>query len=271
MSDKPIKKLFSKHKGLSVVIIAIASLSILSLLSYLIWDKDLLKWQRQNLPNLNKPLIIKGIVQLGKAWLLVWLLFCWALLTTCRKKALIALIALFLIMFIVFPLKATTNRLRPNKVSSNSTQLNNESYAFHCLSFPSGDTASVFAVAAAILPFIGWPARTIAFALASLIGILRVVYFAHYLSDIFAGAAIGIIAGYLAYQLIASVPILSKFLLELVDRKIILAVVVLIPMIIAISKGLDDLFIFSIFYPPLVIIVYLWSKVKKTYLASNTF
>lgn len=269
MKDKAIKNLFSNNKGLSITIIAVAALSILSLLSYMFWDQNLLTWQRQNLEHFNKPLVIKAVVQLGKAWLLVWLLFCWALLTTCRKKALIALIALFLLIFAVFPVKSIIHRPRPSDVSSSSTQPDKELHIFKSWSFPSGDTASIFAVAAAILPFIGWPARTFALALASLVAILRVVQYAHYLSDILAGAAVGIIAAYLAHQLIKSKPVLTKNLLQFLDLKIILAVVIIIPLIIVFSKGLDDLFIFSVFYPPLVIIIYLLSKAKKSYLLSK--
>jgi membrane-associated phospholipid phosphatase len=165
------------------VLIATIVLNALSVISFLFWDQNIFGWQRQNLDNFEKSLLVKGLMQLGKAWLLIWLLLCWALLTECRQKALVALIALFLLIFIVLPLKVITHRPRPIDVIKNHVQLNNETDTFRSWSFPSGDTASVFAVAAAIFPFIGWSGRSITLSLAGCIGVFKVVSFSHYLGS----------------------------------------------------------------------------------------
>jgi len=271
MNYRKLKSLFDRHKGLAIVIMTVVGLSVLSILSFVFWDQNILAWQRQNLDHFSKPLFVKGLVQLGKAWLLIWLLLCWVLLAKCRRKASIAMIALFLLIFTVLPLKIITHRPRPRDVIKNHTQIDNGSYFFYSWSFPSGDTASAFAVAAAISPFIGWFARSIAFALAGCVGVFRVVSFSHYFSDIFAGAAVGIIVAYLAYRLVVSRPFLRRDLAKSLNPRIALAGIIIIPAMAGVFNGIDDLYIFSIFYPPLVIALYLLSKIKLSHLLSKAY
>jgi undecaprenyl-diphosphatase len=271
MNYPMVKSIFVKHKNIFIVIMAITVLTVLSIISFLFWDTNIFTWQRQNLDHFEKSLFVKGLVQLGKAWLLIWLLLCWVLLTKCRQKALIAMIALFLLIFTVLPLKIITHRPRPYDVIKNYVELNNGADIFRSWSFPSGDTASAFAVAAAIFPFISWFGRSITFSLAGCIGVLRVVSFSHYLSDIFAGAAVGVIVAYLAYRLVISKSLLRKKLLNLLNTKFVLAAIIIIPVMSGISNGMDDLFTFSIFYPPLVIVLYLLSKINRLHLLYRCF
>lgn len=63
------------------------------------------------------------------------------------------------------------------------------------LSFPSGHTASAFATATVLQSNFGWKAGVPAFSVAALIASSRMKDDRHYLSDVIAGATIGILAG----------------------------------------------------------------------------
>lgn len=269
MENKTTGNRFSERKRLFVVISLTAGLTLLSIVSYLFWDERVIAWLVQNLSDFKKPPLIKAIVLLGRVWLPVWLLLCWALLAGRRQETMIALVALFLLVFTVQPLKVITQRPRPRDIMKPHTQADDRSNIFHMhnLSFPSGDAATAFAVAAAVSPFIGWFASGIAFTLAICVGALRVISFAHYPSDVFAGAAIGVLSGYLAYYLALSVPFLKINLAKLLSFRIALVGVIIIPVGLLFGR-LDNFFIFLKFYLPAVIVLYLLSKVKKSHLKS---
>jgi len=63
------------------------------------------------------------------------------------------------------------------------------------LSLPSGHTSSAFATAAVLQSEFGWKAGVPAYAIASWVAASRVQMERHYLSDVIAGATIGILAG----------------------------------------------------------------------------
>ena len=81
-------------------------------------------------------------------------------------------------------LKAAVNRTRPSGPSSRFSS-----------SFPSGHTSTTFALASVIERHAGWKAGLPAYAFASFVGASRVRFNRHYLSDVVAGAALGIIVG----------------------------------------------------------------------------
>jgi membrane-associated phospholipid phosphatase len=91
---------------------------------------------------------------------------------------------------IVYPLKLSTNVLRPNGENDHS--------------FPSGHTASAFVVAGVInqefkgkSPWISIGAYTIA----GSTGVMRILNNAHWMSDVFAGAGIGLLSVHSVYFL----------------------------------------------------------------------
>ncbi len=85
-------------------------------------------------------------------------------------------------------LKYTCCRLRPNGVTANS--------------FPSGHAATVFMGAEQIrLEYGGW-AGAGAYALATGVGLLRIYNGYHWLTDVLAGAAVGIVSANLAFRLL---------------------------------------------------------------------
>jgi len=63
------------------------------------------------------------------------------------------------------------------------------------LSFPSGHTASAFATATVLEQRYGWKVGLPAYAMASWVGASRLQSNRHYLSDVIAGATVGILAG----------------------------------------------------------------------------
>jgi membrane-associated phospholipid phosphatase len=78
-------------------------------------------------------------------------------------------------------LKFATSRTRPDGSDSRS--------------FPSGHSASMFATATVLQKEYGWKLGAPAYALAGWVAASRVESHKHYLSDVFAGATIGILAG----------------------------------------------------------------------------
>jgi len=77
-------------------------------------------------------------------------------------------------------IKFTARRVRPDGSS---------------LSFPSGHTASAFATATVLQSRFGWKVGLPAYAMASWVGAARMETNRHYLSDVIAGATIGILSG----------------------------------------------------------------------------
>ena len=88
--------------------------------------------------------------------------------------------ALVLTDLVVTPIKLGIRRMRPD--------------AYDELSFPSGHTAGAFAMATVLSHNYGKKAAIPAYAFATLMGISRIDQRRHFLSDVIAGAAIGIVA-----------------------------------------------------------------------------
>ena len=86
----------------------------------------------------------------------------------------------------VIAIKAAVGRERPNGEGDSRTHS----------SFPSGHTATAFVVAAVMDRHASWKVSLPLYGLAAAIGISRVPRGAHYLSDVTAGATLGIIVGH---------------------------------------------------------------------------
>lgn len=78
-------------------------------------------------------------------------------------------------------LKMMTNRTRPDGTS---------------MSFPSGHSASMFAAATVLQSELGWKVGVPAYAAAAWVAASRVEMKRHYMSDVIAGATVGILAGH---------------------------------------------------------------------------
>lgn len=76
------------------------------------------------------------------------------------------------------------------KVSVNRTRPNGGDY-----SFPSGHSITAFCVAPVVQKYWGWEAGAPAYLLAAVTGLARIEGHYHYLSDVIAGAALGVVIG----------------------------------------------------------------------------
>jgi undecaprenyl-diphosphatase len=189
---------------------AIAFLVIAAVASFFAFDQRILLYLYKLNPHWNycKPAVI--FKYLGKAWLLIWLILFGGILTGKNRKMVIILLALLAVAPTVLPLKHLTGRQRPRDYIDRVIENKSQEKTFPPVkswSFPSGDTASVFAVAVALSPFVSTFAGLLLLPVCCLIGLLRVVDFAHYPSDVFAGAAAGLLAGWLILKIFSLLPL----------------------------------------------------------------
>jgi len=178
-------------------------LSGLTLLSFFFLDEPTVNHiYKEQLTWYNSPWV-NGFVQLGKGWVVVWLLLLWVWRKSLSGPIISAFIALLLLLPIVLPLKKLVSRTRPY-IAVKAQNADPESDSHNTsdrrvrLSFPSGDTATVFAVAGTLMIYLspGW--NCLLLLICSGVGALRVLSLKHYPSDVFAGAAIGLACGWLA-------------------------------------------------------------------------
>lgn len=182
---------------------ASAVLLVVALISYLLIDQPLMKYMDGNPTDFHTRPTVDAFRQFGKAWVPIWLLLVWAFVTPWRKAVTAALLSMVFVMPMLLPLKYTFNRLRPEKqLIQLRTPEAVEEIESGSPSFPSGDTATVFAVAAALAAFSPLAVSIPAFLIAAAIGALRVVSMDHFISDVCVGAVIGIYAGILAARFV---------------------------------------------------------------------
>jgi len=182
------------------ILVIIAVMVLLTIISFLFIDANVYKRLRDQPINLEQDTLIRAFVYFGKAWALIWWLLVWILLTNRLRPVLVGLFALVLLLPVVHPLKILTGRPRPREVAA-TTAMEQENVRIRGYSFPSGDTASAFAVAASLAGFVRWPWAIALFTGSSGIGLMRVAQMAHYPSDVFCGAAIGVLCGRIALRI----------------------------------------------------------------------
>lgn len=235
-------------------------LCVASLLSYLFLDQAVYSILEQSPVSWQENSFVTYFTLLGKAWLPIWLLLFWALAAKQFKPAFIGIFSLIIIIISVSSIKLITQRSRPRDVTKASTWQDNTPPILRSWSFPSGDAAAVFAVSAAITPFVAWPWIPVLFAASSGVALFRVTSFAHYPSDVLAGAALGIFAGLLAQQIIRRWRDFDKILPQHL-RFLSFIAIIAIPISIGLSKGLNFLLTFLATYGVLAVTVYIISKI----------
>lgn len=213
------------------------------------------------------------IKSLGKTYVPLWLIFIWGFFSKRIEIILYAAIALVLTFVIVGPSKVIFERQRPNiyfgnlskvqngKQTNESEQKSSHKHKADNQSFPSGDTATIFAMVIVVSPFL--PPLSFAFLIcvAFAVGAMRVIGVVHYPSDVLAGAVIGIICGRAGIWLCDKWLQKNPFPFGQQWRIIALIGVLLIPALALISKGLQNLFLFllsaaalaALFYVTLII------------------
>lgn len=236
-----------------IVPILIAAVALLALLSYLFIDDRVFFDLAGGRPDIYSVSWIDAFRQIGKAWVPIWLLLIFLYTTRRVRPALAGVLALLLIVPIVQPAKFLFARPRP-ETRMTTLGLTDEDNPFErtSSSFPSGDTATAFAVAAALTPYAAAASTRVAFTVIPLlfsgavfIGVLRVLTMKHYVSDAMGGAVVGILAGYLAWLIIQRHPNLRPHIyISRTGRIVTLVLILLLPLLPSLVENVNPLVIF---------------------------
>jgi undecaprenyl-diphosphatase len=112
----------------------------------------------------------------------------------------VAILAAVLAGVAVIGVKHSVQRPRP-KHPEEGTSTQPEQRVIQDYSFPSGDTATVFAATLAVLPFVGWRWGLIPLIVGAGVAVFRVFLLRHYASDVLAGVVVGLVSGWLVLWL----------------------------------------------------------------------
>lgn len=244
------------------VAIAIAVLGFAGVLSYFLFDGSVICWLARRGGGWEPGTLPLAFRQLGRTWVPVWFLLLWLYLSGRVRPVLNALLALVLLLPTVQPLKIGVGRPRPLQGNTASSQTPDSGIELRGRSFPSGDTASAFAVATALASFLEWPWLTALFAASTCVGFLRVAMLAHYPSDVCGGAGIGILCGWLALRVTRRWLSLESDRLGWWRNAALIGVVV-IPICIWLFQGHDEFVIFLMTHGPIGVIVLAIAKLSR--------
>jgi membrane-associated phospholipid phosphatase len=173
-------------------------LCLAACVTYASCDGQVAQWCDKNTNRWCHGLLPRFLRQFGKPFLPFALLVGWATVTRRWRAAMIVVLAVVLMAVSVGGAKYAVRRPRPGEMIKAVAGMKSEEKGFfQSWSFPSGDTAQAFAMAVALAPFIGVPWRLGVFAMACVVGVLRVLGNFHYPSDVLVGAAAGIVCGWL--------------------------------------------------------------------------
>jgi undecaprenyl-diphosphatase len=129
---------------------------------------------------------------LGSASLWILILAGCIFINRWRKIAAVLIIVIAFNVLINEDLKEIVHRIRPDNVVVGGYLV------VHSYSFPSGHTQTAFAIATVLSAFLARRYNVITYLLAAGVGMSRIYLGVHYLSDVVAGAAVGIVLGVLA-------------------------------------------------------------------------
>jgi undecaprenyl-diphosphatase len=248
--------------NLSIVVI-IGSLLVGMIACIVFVDAPVFSWLRQNHDLLPADGLIKAIELLGKVYPIIWLLLFWVFFTGRHKRALVCFLAMLITLPAVVSIKEATRRQRPREVIKAQASIENKSKPANNWSFPSGDTASVFAAGTVLTFSAPWPLVIGAAICCGTVGVLRVTELAHYPSDVFAGAALGVLCGWAAIKIlnkrpqIENIPALKLQVISIIG-------IFLIPALIWFFQGTDKLIILLKYYGPATAIVFVAGRVWKS-------
>ncbi len=241
------------------ILIFVAVSGFVALWAYFNLDQRIFSFLRQQPLDWDDLFWVEPITFAGKTWLQIWLILIWFLFKKNQRPILISFLALLVGLTIVIPLKFGVGRPRPYEIIKAEQDPNRKLELDNHTSFPSGDTASAFAIAAVVVSLATWPWACVLLAISAAVALLRVTAMAHYPSDVFAGASIGVLAGWIAVQIDRRWLPLIPPRFDLKRNWAILAIII-IPIIIAFSEGIDELPIFIESFCVLGIVLFLLKK-----------
>jgi undecaprenyl-diphosphatase len=249
----------TKHKRLNFfVLTAAVFLLALAAVSYFYFDSYISSKIFNTHRELDMSFFVKIIKPWGKTYVPLWLVFLYGIIKKQIEIILSCSIALLLTLAVVGPLKTIIGKDRPNMYYANldRTQAGNSTvdgksyfYGLHkpaSQSFPSGDTATIFAISAALAMFVPECSFVILLFAGSAVGFLRILGLAHYPSDVIVGAVIGIVCGWIATTICEKWLEKNKFPFGTGWRNIAAIGIILIPSLDVMSKGFKDLYLFML-------------------------
>ncbi len=248
----------------SRIFIAITTFIIAAGLSYFFIDKKVCLWvssQNAKIDNFAGADLLKS---LGKVYVPLWLLFLLGYAKNNSRLVMAASLSVLMTLAITGPLKIITKRERPREVYNQGNVSNNTNTlksSSNNQSFPSSDTAVAFAhaiVAASLVSVFSMP---LIYILAIGVGVLRILASAHYPSDVLAGAAIGILCGWLAIGLSRIWASENKFKINEWWKLIVYVGFMVIPVTAFFAGGIDNLITFFAASTILAGLVYTLSKI----------
>lgn len=244
-----------KKRAIAAGVIALVLLGC-SFASMALFDSGVREYFAASDTSFSQSAWMLGFKQFGKTWVPVWLMLLW--LFTCRRvePVLAGLIALLLVLPMVSGVKASVNRMRPQQVVDISRGEMPEQLPRTNSSFPSGDTASIFAASTALILMRGMRLSLLVLPAVG-IGFMRIVDLRHYPSDVLAGAAVGMAAGVLAVYLIENHPNLRpEQYLARPWRIVNVALVIALPFIAWLTESTSSIYVFLVPYWPIVLVVF---------------
>jgi len=168
-------------------------------------ELSILDWI-QTLHNPILDQIMVFITRLGNAgaiWILLTVVL--ILIPKTRKTGVIAAFVLIVdVLLCDITLKNIVGRIRPYDVNTGVHLLISKPHGW---SFPSGHTSASFAVVTALYLAREKKLWKPVLILALLIAISRMYLYVHYPTDIFGGIVVGIVSGYLGYELVKKIHI----------------------------------------------------------------
>jgi protein-S-isoprenylcysteine O-methyltransferase Ste14/membrane-associated phospholipid phosphatase len=236
------------------IFIIIGLLIAAMIISFIFVDEPTSGWLRHNSTKYNHNAIEKAFEQLGKVYPIVWLLLFWVWITGKHKTVLIGLLAMIITIPAVWSIKAAVQRPRPRDAMKAEAKIENRTESPQKWSFPSGDTASVFAVGTVLAISAQWPGIIGIAVCCCIVGVLRVWNSAHYPSDVFAGAALGIFCGWAAIRIRNKDPKIEN-ILGGTEQTLSFAGIFLIPLFVGLFQGPNKLNILLTFYTPAAAVI----------------
>ena len=242
------------NRGMVVLLLLAGLLLAAAAVCFFAVDERVFSYLRENPQTWHRQLWAQALKQLGRSYALIWLLLVWVWLTGKHKTVIVCLLSLLITLAAVTVIKETVRRPRPRNVITAETKTEGKKDIYRNLSFPSGDTASVFAAGAVLAFAMPWPATMLFAVCCCGVAILRVVVLAHYPSDVFGGAATGILCGWSAISIRNLYPGIEN-IFKGRERIVSFTGVILIPILIWLLHGLNELIIMLEFYVPIALII----------------